>query len=194
MFAERGIAVDLKPLLDKEGDLAKLGYSPAILGLGFHAKMQCGLPFATSNPISYYNVDLMKKAGVKTDAFPASWDQVIENSKRIKALGDGNEGMFFRWPGDDWMFSALLYGFGGRMLNEAETDVAFNGAEGLAALKLFDRMVKEGQMANLTGASGTATQDLQAFAAGKLGQMFRTTRRFARSRARSATTSSSRLL
>ncbi len=175
MFAERGIAVDLKPLLDKEGDLAKLGYSPAILGLGFHAKMQCGLPFATSNPISYYNVDLMKKAGVKTDAFPTSWDQVIENSKRIKALGDGNEGMFFRWPGDDWMFSALLYGFGGRMLNEAETDVAFNGAEGLAALKLFDRMVKEGQMANLTGASGTATQDLQAFAAGKLGQMFRTT-------------------
>ncbi len=46
MFAERGIAVDLKPMLDKEGDLAKLGYSPAILGLGFHAKMQCGLPFA----------------------------------------------------------------------------------------------------------------------------------------------------
>ncbi len=175
MFAERGIAVDLKPMLDKEGDLAKLGYSPAILGLGFHAKMQCGLPFATSNPISYYNVDLMKKAGVKTDAFPTSWDQVIENSRRIKALGDGNEGMFFRWPGDDWMFSALLYGFGGRMLNEAETDVAFNGAEGLAALKLFDRMVKEGQMPNLTGASGTATQDLQAFAAGKLGQMFRTT-------------------
>lgn len=175
MFAERGIAVDLKPLLDKEGELAKLGYSPAILGLGFHAKMQCGLPFATSNPISYYNVDLLKKAGVDTGAFPTSWDQVIENSRRIKALGDGNEGMFFRWPGDDWMFSALLYGFGGRMLNEAETDVAFNGAEGLAALKLFDRMVKEGQMPNLTGASGTATQDLQAFAAGKLGQMFRTT-------------------
>jgi multiple sugar transport system substrate-binding protein len=175
MFAERGIAVDLKPLLDKEGDLAKLGYSPAILGLGFHARMQCGLPFATSNPISYYNVDLMKKAGIDTAAFPSSWDQVIENSKRIKALGDGNEGMFFRWPGDDWMFSALLYGFGGRMLNEAETDVAFNGAEGLAALKLFDRMVKEGGMPNLTGASGTATQDLQAFAAGKLGQMFRTT-------------------
>jgi multiple sugar transport system substrate-binding protein len=175
LFAERGIAVDLKPLLDKEGDLAKLGYSPAILGLGFHAKVQCGLPFATSNPIGYYNVDLMKKAGIDTAAFPASWDQVIENSKRIKALGDGNEGMFFRWPGDDWMFSALLYGFGGRMLNEAETDVAFNGPEGLAALKLFDRMVKEGQMPNLTGASGTATQDLQAFAAGKLGQMFRTT-------------------
>jgi multiple sugar transport system substrate-binding protein len=78
--------------------------------------------------------------------------------------------MFFRWPGDDWMFSALLYGFGGRMLNETETDVAFNGPEGLAALRLLDRMVKEGGMPNYAG-----TADLQAFAAGKLGQMFRTT-------------------
>jgi multiple sugar transport system substrate-binding protein len=170
MFAERGIAVDLKPLLDKEGDLAKLGYSPALLGLGFHAKMQCGLAFATSNPISYYNVDLLKKAGVADAGFPASWDKVIENARRIKALGDGAEGMFFRWPGDDWMFSALLYGHGGRMLNDAETDVAFNGPEGLAALKLLDRMVKEGGMPNYAG-----TADLQAFAAGKLGQMFRTT-------------------
>jgi multiple sugar transport system substrate-binding protein len=170
MFAERGIAQDLKPLLDREGDLAKLGYSPALLGLGFHAKVQCGLAFATSNPISYYNVDLLKKAGITDAAFPTSWDKVIDNARRIRALGDGNEGMFFRWPGDDWMFSALLYGHGGRMLNEAETDVAFNGPEGLAALRLFDRMVKEGGMPNYAG-----TADLQAFAAGKLGQMFRTT-------------------
>jgi multiple sugar transport system substrate-binding protein len=170
MFAERGIAQDLAPLLAKEGDLAKIGYTPALLGLGFHAKMQCGLAFATSNPISYYNMDLLKKAGITDGAFPASWDKVIENAKRIKALGDGNEGMLYRWPGDDWMFSALLYGHGGRMLNEAETDVAFSGAEGLAALKLFDRMVKEGGMPNYAG-----TADLQAFAAGKLGQMFRTT-------------------
>jgi len=170
MFAERGVAVDLAPLLAREGDPAKLGYSPALLGLGFHAKVQCGLAFATSNPISYYNVDLLKKAGVADSDFPSSWDKVIENSRRVKALGDGAEGMFFRWPGDDWMFSALLYGHGGRMLNEAETDVAFNGPEGLAALRLFDRMVKEGGMPNYAG-----TADLQAFAAGKLGQMFRTT-------------------
>ncbi|MGL5115235.1 MAG: ABC transporter substrate-binding protein [Beijerinckiaceae bacterium] len=170
MFAERGIAVDLAPLLAKEGDPAKLGYSKALLGLGFHAKVQCGLAFATSNPISYYNMDLLKKAGITDAGFPASWDKVIDNSKKVKALGDGNEGMFFRWPGDDWMFSALLYGHGGRMLNEAETDVAFNGAEGLAALKLLERMVKEGGMPNYAG-----TSDLQAFAAGKLGQMFRTT-------------------
>lgn len=56
------------------------------------------------------------------------------------------------------------------MLTADEKDVAFNGPEGLAALKLFDRMVKEGGMPNYAG-----TANLQAFAAGKLGQMFRTT-------------------
>ena len=170
LFAERGVAVDLAPLLAKEGDLAKLGYSPAILGLGFHAKVQCGLPFATSNPISYYNATLLKRAGLDPAKFPTTWDQVIADAKKVKALGDGNDGMFFRWPGDDWMFSALLYGHGGRMLNEAESDVAFNGPEGLAALRLLDRMVKEGGMPNFAG-----TADLQAFSAGKLGMMFRTT-------------------
>lgn len=170
MFAERGVAVDLAPLLAKEGDLAKLGYSPAILGLGFHAKVQCGLAFATSNPISYFNATLLKRAGLDPAKFPTSWDQVIADSAKVRALGDGNEGMFFRWPGDDWMFSALLYGHGGRMLNEAETDVAFNGPEGLASLRLLDRMVREGGMPNYAG-----TADLQAFAAGKLAMMFRTT-------------------
>lgn len=170
MFAERGIALDLGPLLKQEGDLDKLGYTKPILGLGFHGGVQCGMAFATSNPISYYNVDLFQKAGLDPEKFPATWDDVIAASKKIKALGDGVEGMFFRWPGDDWMFSALLYGHGGRMLTADEKDVAFNGPEGLAALKLLDRMVKEGGMPNYAG-----TADLQAFAAGKLGMMFRTT-------------------
>jgi multiple sugar transport system substrate-binding protein len=56
------------------------------------------------------------------------------------------------------------------MLTPDEKSVAFNGPEGLAAIKLLDRMVKEGGMPNYTG-----TADLQAFAAGKLGMTFRTT-------------------
>lgn len=109
-FCQRGIAQDLAPLLARE-DLVKLGYSKPLLGLGYHAKVQCGLAFATSNPISYYNVDLLKRAGLSGTEFPKTWDEAISASKKIKALGDGMiDGIFFRWPGDDWMFSALLYG------------------------------------------------------------------------------------
>ncbi len=170
IFAERNLAVDLRPFMAELGDLRRLGYTEQLLGLGRAQGIQAGLAWATSNPVSYYNVDLIRRAGLNPDQFPTSWDEIIRWSAAIKRLGDGNEGMFFRWPGDDWMFSALVFGFGGRMLNANESDVGFAGPEGLNALRLLDRMVKEGGMPNYAG-----TADLQAFAAGKLGMMFRTT-------------------
>ena len=89
---------------------------------------------------------------------------------KIKALGAGNEGIDFRWQGDDWMFSALLFGAGGTMLNEDETKVAFNGPEGQKAVEVLDRMVKEGGMPVFTKQAGE-----QAFVAGKIGFAFQTT-------------------
>ncbi len=169
IFAERGLAVDLRPFLAELGDLRALGYTEQLLNLGRANGIQAGMAWATSNPISYYNVDLLRRAGLDADRFPTNWDEVIRWSAQVKRLG-GVEGMFFRWPGDDWMFSALVFGFGGRMLNADETDVGFAGPEGLNALRLLDRFVREGGMPNYTGAA-----DLQAFAAGRLGMMFRTT-------------------
>jgi len=170
LFAERGIAQDLMPMLRAEGDPAALGYSPNILALAHFGGFQSGLAYAASNPICYYNADLVRRAGGNPDAMPTDWAGHIALSARIKALGDGNEGMHFRWSGDDWMFSALLFGHGGRMLTEDERDVGFAGPEGLGALRIIDSMVKQGGMPNL---SIQAAQ--QAFAAGKLGMLYWTT-------------------
>jgi len=170
LFAERGIAQDLMPLLRADGDYAAEGYSPNMLALAHFGGIQSGLAYAASNPIMYFNADLVRRAGGNPDAMPTDWDGIIALSKKIGQLGDGITGMWYSWPGDDWMFSALLFGFGGRMLTEDERDVAFAGPEGLNALKLLDRMVKEGGMPNLTR---DAAQ--QAFAAGRMGMTFWTT-------------------
>jgi multiple sugar transport system substrate-binding protein len=170
IFAERGIAQDLLPLLQREGDPARHGYSANILSLAHFGGMQAGLAYAASNPIIYYNADLVRRAGGNPDAMPTDWAGTLALSARIKALGGGTEGMFYTWPGDDWMFSALLFGHGGSMLSEDERDIAFAGAEGLGALRLLDRMVKEGGMPNLTREAAQ-----QAFAAGRLGMFFWTT-------------------
>jgi len=170
IFAERQIAQDLLPLIRREGEPAALGYSPGILALGHFGGFQSGLGYAASNPIMYFNADLVRRAGGNPDAMPTTWDAVFDLSRRIKALGGGVEGMFYAWPGDDWMFSALLFGHGGRMLSEDERDIAFAGPEGLGALRTLDRMVKEGQMPNLTREAAQ-----QAFAAGRLGMFFWTT-------------------
>ncbi|MFB8343677.1 ABC transporter substrate-binding protein [Brucella cytisi] len=170
VLAERNIGVDMKPLVEKETDMEAQGFTDHLLSLARVGDRQVGLAFATSNPIMYYNADLVKAAGGNPDTPPTTWDEVIELGGKIKALGNGNEGIDFRWQGDDWMFSALLFGAGGTMLTEDEKKVAFDGPEGLEAFKLVDRMVKEGGMPVLTKAAGE-----QAFTAGKVGFSFQTT-------------------
>lgn len=171
VFAERGIAQDLLPHLKAEAaDPATLGYTPNLLALARFGGYQSGLAFAASNPVTYYNADLVRRAGGDPDSFPTDWDGVLKLAGAIHRLGDGTEGMWFTWNGDDWMFSALLFGYGGRMLTDDERDVGFGGPEGLAALRLIERMVKEGGMPNLSAAAAR-----QAFTAGKLGMIFQTT-------------------
>ena len=170
ILSERNIGLDLKPLIEKEADFDKQGFTQTILNLAKVGDRQVGLAFATSNPIMYYNADLFKKVGENPDTPPATWDDVIRIGGKIKALGNGVQGIDFRWQGDDWMFSALLFGAGGQMLSDDEKQVAFNGAEGEAAFKTLDRMVKEGGLPVLTKEAGE-----QAFAAGNVGFSFQTT-------------------
>jgi multiple sugar transport system substrate-binding protein len=170
MVQERSIPVDLGPFIAKEGDMGKLGFSDNILKLAQVKGKQVGLAFATSNPIMYYNADLVKAAGGNPDVPPKTWNEVIALGAKIKALGNGVEGIDFRWQGDDWMFSALLFGAGGQMLGADEKSVAFAGPEGLKAVETLDRMVKQGGLPVFTAQAGE-----QAFFAGKVGIEFKTT-------------------
>lgn len=170
MADERSIPVDMGPLIAKDASMAEQGFSDTILKLAQVNGKQVGLAFATSNPIMYYNVDLVKAAGGNPDQPPKTWDEVIELGARIKALGNGVDSVDFRWQGDDWMFSALLFGAGGTMLSEDESEVTFNGPEGQKAFRLIDRLVKEAGMPVFTKQAGE-----QAFVAGKVGFAFQTT-------------------
>lgn len=168
-LAERNIAVDIGPMLDKAGDPAKEGYTPSILNLARVGGKQVGLTFSASNPIVYYNAALVQRAGGDPDHFPTDWDGVLKLGAAIAALGEGISSFHYRWSGDDWMFSALLYGYGGKMLSDDESKAAF-GEPGLKALTLLDRMVKDGKMPPLTTEAA-----FQAFYAGKLGMIMGTT-------------------
>ena len=170
VLAERNVGVDLAPLIAKDRDIKAEGFSDRLLALAQFGGKQMGLAFASSNPIFYYNAELVRKAGGDPDNMPTNWDDVLKLSAKIAALGDGNVGMGYRWMGDDWMFSALLFGHGGTMLTADEKKVAFDGPEGRASLTLIDRMVKEGKMPALT-----SDAMVQTFQAGKMGMFFWTT-------------------
>lgn len=170
MVNERDIPVDLGPFIKADGNMAEQGFSDTILKLAQVNGKQVGLAFATSNPIMYYNADLVRKAGGNPDVPPTTWDEVIALAAKVKALGDGVEGIDFRWQGDDWMFSGLLFGAGGTMLSADEKTVTFNDEAGKKAVAVLEKMVKSGVLPNFTAQAGE-----QAFFAGKIGFEFKTT-------------------
>jgi multiple sugar transport system substrate-binding protein len=168
LLAERGIAQDLAPWLAREGDPAAQGYTPQLLALAHFGGIQAGLPYAASNPITFLNADLVRRAGADPAALPRDWDGIIALASRIRE--QGVDGMVYNIGNEDWMFSALLFGHGGRMLSEDEREVLVGGPEGLAALRLIERFMREARMPLLSGDAAT-----QAFAAGRLGLIYRST-------------------
>ncbi len=169
VLAERGLVADLRPFIARDGGAAALGYSAPILAQGNWGGIQAGLPYAMSNPITYANVAVLRRAGIDPDALPTSWEEHLAMHTRIKALGDGIDPSYIDFGGGEWMWSSWLFSYGGRFLTPDERTVAFTGPEGIAAMRVLDRMVKAG-MPNMTGAAAQ-----QSFGAGKIGLHYRST-------------------
>ncbi len=165
LFVDRGIAVELSPFIAKEKDWKGQGFSDSMMALSRFGGKQYGLAFAASTPIIYINEDLVRKAGGDPDRFPTTWDGIFALSKKIGALGGDNVGLYHSWQiTGNWMWQALVFSYGGRMMDEAEKNVAFNGEGGKHAIDLLGRMVREGGMPDLAQEAARNT-----FFAGKLG-------------------------
>lgn len=171
-LAARNQIATLDGMLAAEGpDYAKSNYPASLASLGMIDKKTYGIAFNASNPIVYYNADLVKKAGVDPANFPKTFDGIIELAKKVNDPANGINGMAYDvhgWP-DSWLFEAAIGQSGGRLLNADGTDIAFDGPAGLNALKTFRRFVTEGGMQLIDW-----EQSRQQFGAGKVGILFTT--------------------
>ncbi len=169
---KRKQVVALDDLLGKEGgDFRKANYSDNLMALGTVDKRTYGIPFNASNPIVYFNSDLVKKAGVTPEGFPQTIEGIIDLAAKIKDPAAGINGMAYDvhgWP-DSWLFEAMITQSGGRLLIDGGQDIAFDGPAGLNAMKLFRRMITDGGMQMIDW-----EQSRQAFGAGKIGIFFTT--------------------
>ena len=166
-LARRGQITELDSLLAAEGEaFRRENYSDRILDLGRVDGKLYGFAFNASNPILYYNVDLVRRAGGNPDALPTEWDDVIALAARINNPAEGINGVAYDvhgWP-DGWLFEAMITQAGGRLLNADETAVGFDSPAGLNALRTFRRFVTEGGMQLIDW-----NQSRQQFGAGKIG-------------------------
>lgn len=168
VLAERGICQDLTPFLNRESNPASQGYSETILGLGRTAGMQAGLAYAVSTMITYMNLDVLRDVGVDARTFPTNWDGVLDLAARIARLPNAPDPIYYDIG--EWAWSALLYGHGGQYMSGDERRFLMDTPQGLAAMRLYQRILREGRMPNL---NTPAAQ--QAFGAGRIGVRFGST-------------------
>ncbi len=163
VLVEKGIARSLEPFIAKEANFEKDGYHQAMLSLSTFDKKVYGLPFSVSLPVGYYNMDMMKKAGLSK--LPSNWDEVVDACHKLKAAGIQNP-IFWGWNiTGNWFFQALLWSQDTPIVKGNK--VNFNGPAGLKALETMKKIFRGCNMKNLSWKDALAS-----FSAGQIGMMF----------------------
>ncbi len=179
LMVDLKVATPVQDFIDKEKyDISDL--EPNVLAYYTVDNKLQSMPFNTSNPILYFNVDAFKAAGLDPANPPRTWDQVREAAKKlVKKDASGNVtqyGVSFAIYG--WFVEQLLAVSGGQYVNNGNgrdataTAATFNSPEGVAVLTWWKQMFDDGSMGNF----GRATTDTRnAFIAGKTAMIIEST-------------------
>ncbi len=163
ILVEKGIAKSLEPFIAKEADFAKEGYHEAMLELGTFDSKVHGLPFSVSLPVGYYNMDLMKKAGITE--YPKTWKDVVSACKTMRANGVSNP-MFWGWNiTGNWFLQAMMWSQNEPTVKGNKVNI--DGDAGLTAFNTMHTLFRECEMKNLEW-----KEALSSFATGEIGMMF----------------------
>ncbi len=167
------VADELNPvIIDKanfgaEAEQILGSFYDATRELAVYKGKQVGLPFALSNPVTYYNGDLFKAAGLNPDKPPRTWQEVAVQARAIKKA-TGKAGVFIQNI-DNWLDQALIFSNGGAFLTPDQRRVAFNGPEAVEAYEMWAGFVREGIHPKMTWKEAQAS-----FTGGDIGMQMTT--------------------
>ncbi|APZ54814.1 ABC transporter substrate-binding protein [Salipiger abyssi] len=165
ILVERGIAQPLDPFIAGEEGFETEGYHKAMLDLSRFDGAIYGLPFSVSTPIGFYNMDMLRGAGI--DTVPATWDAVIAACKAMTA--NGQEALYWHWDiSGNWMLQAEMWSQGVPMIKDGKLNM--DNDAGLKALETAHAIFRDCEMKNTGGGDAS-----KAFAAGELGMFFSST-------------------
>ncbi|MET4331854.1 multiple sugar transport system substrate-binding protein [Bradyrhizobium sp. i1.15.2] len=141
ILANRKIAQPLNKLFGGDtGGLEALRVSSAMIDAASVNGEVFSVPFGTTIPVIYCNMDLLRKAGYLNPKPPASWDEIHEFGLKVKSLNETVSGGFIEYEASNaWMFQTLLSSYGGEMMNRVQKSIAFDSPAGLQALTTLAR-------------------------------------------------------
>ncbi|RWD42782.1 ABC transporter substrate-binding protein [Mesorhizobium sp.] len=147
VFKDQDIVVPLDAFIAAEPNWADLGYTDAVTSIGAVGDATYAVPFSISTPVLVFNLDLVRQAGGDPDNLPTTWEGVFNLASKINALGNGVIGINIDYSSNAALgFQTLLFGEGGRMMTPDESDIAFDGPQGLRALQLLAQAADAGQV------------------------------------------------
>ena len=169
-LADKDIAVALDDFIANEKDFDAAGYHEGMRQAGTVNGKVYGLPFAISLPIAYYNMDLLKKAGVDENSLPKTWAEITALGEKIHTAGEA-DGVAVDWAiSGNWLWQSLVFANGGTMLNADETKVAFDDNVGKKSIDTLANIAGVAKSPNMS-----SNQMFAAFAAGKMGMLVTST-------------------
>lgn len=135
-FSYEGVLMDMSDVFEEVGDDYLMWESTRWQGRVY------GLPWVQGSRVLFFNRELFRRAGMDPDVAPVTWDQLIEASRKVHALGDDVYGFGLNL-GERYVlykkFMAFAWGNGGRILDDDGT-VRVNEPETLDALEYYMRL------------------------------------------------------
>jgi sn-glycerol 3-phosphate transport system substrate-binding protein len=173
------LSTDMFTLIDEDAivpveTLAKTDADKKWLGGFYDAFMQnsrsnghtWGIPFQRSTIVMYYNKDMFRAAGLDPEHAPASWDELVETTKKLTkkdAAGHVTQwGLEIPSGGSFayWLFQALTTPNDAILMNEAGTKVMLDKPAVVQAAQFWhDLAARDGVMPTGTIDWGTTPKD-----------------------------------
>lgn len=101
-----------------------------------------GIPFQRSTIVQYWNKELFKQAGLDPEKPPATWDQLVEYSRKLtKADAGGNVSQWgVKIPSSGfpyWLFQGLTTANGATLMNQDGNRTSFDDPAAVEALQYW---------------------------------------------------------
>jgi multiple sugar transport system substrate-binding protein len=169
----------LRPLIPEDVGMTAKNFWPKALNSNLWKGQTYGLPTNNETMAFIYNKTTFEKAGLDPDKPPATWQEVAEFSKQIKAkTGSNGFGMVARLNHGNtpFRFMPVMWAYGGSVMDETEDnpkfeEVRINSPETRAALQLYYDMYVTDQSVPLSSLDNSQTETRELFLARQVAMM-----------------------
>jgi multiple sugar transport system substrate-binding protein len=157
LLAESGKVVDLSKSLASETATLYPGIRSALFYKGQQLGMALG---GVGDYILFYNKKDFAKAGISSP--PATWAQLEADAIKLSDPAKHHYGIYIPFGTDEWIsydWESVLWSNGGQFLNSDGTKVAFDSPAGIAALTLWQNLVRKDHAAPTTSFAQAGSYD-----------------------------------